>query len=142
MIYLLDTDHLSEIVKESIPGRRLDQRLNELDEMEKVATSIVSFEEMMRGWLAEIHATKKARAQVPYYLKLFEVFDSFKRWHVLKWDQETVTVYEQLVKQKLGVKTMDLKIAAITIRNDAKLLSRNLKDFVRVPDLVVEDWLS
>lgn len=142
MIYVLDTDHLSEIVKESALGNRLDRRLNDLDEIEKVATSIVSFEEVMRGWLARIHGTPKARAQVISYEKLYRVFDSFKIWTVLKWDDNTVDVYEALVKRKLGVKTMDLKIAAIAIRNDAKLLSRNLKDFVRVPGLIVEDWLS
>lgn len=142
MIYLLDTDHLSEVIKESTLGERLHRRLKTLDEIEKVATSIVSYEEMLRGWLAEIHGTRKASDQVPYYQRLFQVLDSFKRWNVLKWDQEAVSVYEGLVKRKLGVKTMDLKIAAITLRNDAKLLSRNLKDFERVPGLVVEDWLS
>jgi len=35
---------------------------------------------------------------------------------------------------------MDLKIAAIAIANDATLLSRNLRDFGKVPDLRVEDW--
>lgn len=142
MTYLLDTDHLSEIVRESFLGQRLELRLEELDEFEQVATSIVSYEEMMRGWLAEIHGIQKARAQVPFYEKLSQVLDSFKEWTVLKWDDKAVEVYEGLVKQRLRVKTMDLKIAAIAIQNDATLLSRNLKDFVRVPGLLVEDWLS
>ena len=37
---------------------------------------------------------------------------------------------------------MDLRIAAIARANNATLLSRNLKDFERVPELKVEDWLS
>lgn len=37
---------------------------------------------------------------------------------------------------------MDLKIAAITLAQDALLVSRNLRDFSRVPDLRVEDWAS
>ena len=52
MIYLLDTDHLSEVVRKSVPGQRLEMKLEELDEFEEVTTSIVSYEEMMRGWLA------------------------------------------------------------------------------------------
>lgn len=142
MIYLLDTDHLSEIVKESFLGKRLDRKLDELDEFERVTASIISYEEMLRGWLAEIHGTIKGKPQVPLYEKLFQVLDSFKEWTVLKWDDKTAEVYAGLVKQRLGVKTMDLKIAAIAIQNDATLLSRNLKDFMRVPGLVVEDWLS
>jgi len=142
MIYLLDTDHLSEVVRESVPGQRLEMKLADLDEFDQVASSIVTFEEMLRGWLAEIHGTKKAKSQVPLYEKLFEVLDSFKKWTVFEWDDKSAEVYEALVKPRLGVKTMDLKIAAIAIQNDATLLSRNLKDFVRVPGLVVEDWLS
>ncbi len=38
--------------------------------------------------------------------------------------------------------TMDLKIASITLANNAILLSRNLCDLERIPDLRVEDWLS
>jgi tRNA(fMet)-specific endonuclease VapC len=35
---------------------------------------------------------------------------------------------------------MDLKIAATAIANNATLLSRNLKDFNKVPGLKVENW--
>jgi len=37
---------------------------------------------------------------------------------------------------------MDLKIASIVLEDHATLLSRNLRDFGRVPALQVEDWLS
>ncbi len=35
---------------------------------------------------------------------------------------------------------MDLKIAAITLANNATLLTRNLADFNKVPGLKAEDW--
>ena len=35
---------------------------------------------------------------------------------------------------------MDLKIASIAIANNAILVSRNLSDFERIPDLTVNDW--
>ena len=37
---------------------------------------------------------------------------------------------------------MDLKIAAIVLANDATLLTRNLGDFRKVPDLKAEDWTA
>ena len=50
--------------------------------------------------------------------------------------------FEQLQKQHIRIGTMDLKIAAIAIANNATLLSRNLKDFSKVPGLKVEDWAA
>jgi len=36
--------------------------------------------------------------------------------------------------------TMDQRIAAIALVHKAKVLSRNIKDFAKVPGLIVEDW--
>ncbi len=48
--------------------------------------------------------------------------------------------YQKLVKQKLNVGKMDLRIAAIALDQNAVVVSRNMRDFQRVPGLVVEDW--
>jgi predicted nucleic acid-binding protein len=37
---------------------------------------------------------------------------------------------------------MDLKIASIAISIGAKLVTRNLNDFQRIPGIDAEDWLS
>jgi tRNA(fMet)-specific endonuclease VapC len=42
--------------------------------------------------------------------------------------------------QKVRIGTMDLKIASIALSRNAVLVSRNLKDFEEVPNLVVKDW--
>lgn len=139
-MYLLDTDHLSEVIAQSGPGERLKNRLVSVDQ--EVATSIVSFEELLRGWLAKIHREPKPQQQVTSYRRLFNLLSAFEFWNVLVWDEECVRIFDTFDKQHLKVKPMDLKIAAIAIQNEATLLSRNLKDFVRVPGLLVEDWLS
>jgi tRNA(fMet)-specific endonuclease VapC len=43
---------------------------------------------------------------------------------------------------KIRIGTMDLRIAAIALTHGATLLSRNLVDFKRVPELEVEDWTA
>jgi tRNA(fMet)-specific endonuclease VapC len=35
---------------------------------------------------------------------------------------------------------MDLRIAAITLENAGILITRNLRDFQRIPNLSVENW--
>ena len=139
-MYVLDTDHLSEIISESRPGMSLKNQLTGVDA--DVATSIVAFEEILRGWLAKIHHEPKPRQQIPAYDRLFKLLGAFASWEVFVWDADCVDIFERLTNQRVNVKPMDLKIATIALRNNATLLSRNLKDFQRVPGLDVEDWLS
>jgi tRNA(fMet)-specific endonuclease VapC len=47
-----------------------------------------------------------------------------------------------LKASKLNVGTMDLKIASTVLANEATLLTRNTRDFARIPGLRVEDWIS
>jgi tRNA(fMet)-specific endonuclease VapC len=60
---------------------------------------------------------------------------------ILPYDGPAAAHFQILRQLKLGIGTMDTKIAAIVLANGAKLLSRNLRDFERVPGLDVEDWV-
>jgi len=48
--------------------------------------------------------------------------------------------FRKLQASRVRIGTMDLRIAAIAIANDATLLTRNLSDFGKVPGLRAEDW--
>ncbi len=50
-MYILDTDHLSVLDRGGVPAQRLLQRLANINPTQ-VATSIISYEEQMRGWLS------------------------------------------------------------------------------------------
>ncbi len=43
---------------------------------------------------------------------------------------------------KLNVGASDLRIAAIVLEHNATLVTRNLRDFGRVPGLKVVDWTT
>jgi tRNA(fMet)-specific endonuclease VapC len=138
-MYLLDTDHISLIARGGAEGQRLLQRLSVLPPTE-VAVSIISYEEQMRGWLAEIAAARTADRQEPKYHELARMLRYYCATPILPFESDAISTFQSLWLQRLRIGTMDLKIAAIALANDATLLTRNLVDFNKVPDLRAEDW--
>ena len=61
---------------------------------------------------------------------------------MLDWTAACAAQFTNVKAAKTRIGTMDLKIASIALANGATLLSRNLDDFQRVPELRVVDWLS
>jgi tRNA(fMet)-specific endonuclease VapC len=59
---------------------------------------------------------------------------------ILSYDVRAHAIFQSLQAQKIRIGTQDLKIAAIALANDAVLLTRNRRDFEKVPNLLIEDW--
>ena len=138
---ILDTDHLVEYQKgTSAESQRLKERLTQ--QSQPFGTTIISVEEIMRGWMAAIRRLREPSDQVNAYVKLRRLFQFFAVWHVLDFDQAAALECERLRIAKIRVGTMDMKIASIALARSAILLTRNRGDFERVPELVVEDWLA
>lgn len=138
---VLDTDHLVEFQKgTSAESRQLKDRLAQ--ESQPIATTIITVEEIMRGWMAAVRRNHEPHRQINAYKKLRQLFGFFAVWIVLEWDEPAANHFEALKLAKTRVGTMDLKIASIVLANEATLLSRNTMDFEKVPGLVIQDWLS
>ena len=139
---VLDTDHVSLVhFPESTAALRIMTRLGSMG-IRQITTTIVTYEEQTRGWLAEIARAKNLSREIEAYRQLNRNLDGFRLTHVLDFDEPAGTELQRLRRMKLLVGTLDLKIAAITLIHDATLLSRNLRDFRKVPGLKVEDWTS
>jgi tRNA(fMet)-specific endonuclease VapC len=139
---VLDTDHLSELQQpNSARGKRIFERLRQVKSHE-VVTTIVTFEEQMRGWLAVINKQSAGINQLASYENLVELLRFFLDWDVLPFDRASAEQFHRPRSKKIRINTMDLKIASIALAHSATLLSANLRDFRQVPDLSVEDWLS
>jgi tRNA(fMet)-specific endonuclease VapC len=92
------------------------------------------------GW-----PTPRARTtaqQVEAYRKLKRHLDIYCGVQVLEFDARAGAEFEHLQAARLRVGTMDLKVAAIALAHDATVLTRNISDFSRVPNLRVEDWTA
>ena len=68
------------------------------------------------------------------------MLDDFATRPVVGFVRSAAAEFERMLRLKLRIGTMDLRIAAIAIAQDALLLSKNLTDFRKVPGLRVEDW--
>ena len=64
----------------------------------------------------------------------------FRKIPMIDYDAVAITEFERLRQAHIRIGTMDLKIAATCLAHGATLLSRNLRDFQKVPGLRVEDW--
>ena len=77
---------------------------------------------------------------VECYRQLERLLGFYCETPLLPFDDKALNAFQRLWVARLRVGTMDLKIASIALANDATLLTRNRRDFERVPRLRLEDW--
>jgi len=134
--FILDTDHIT-LYREEHPVVRV--RVAAVPKSQ-LAVTIVSFEEQVRGWLALIRRAKNEARTILAYQRLRETLEYFTQVRVLDFDVGAASTFRQLRKQRIRIGTQDLRIAAIALANDCIVVTRNQRDFERVPNLVIEDW--
>jgi len=137
---ILDTDCISLLERNNTDAARLRQRLDEEVSPVEAATTIITFEEQMRGWLAFIAKARTLENQIIAYGKLSRFLDNYRFIPVLPFDEVAADEFRRLQSLKIRVGTMDLKIASIALAHDALLITRNLSDFNQIPNLKVADW--
>jgi tRNA(fMet)-specific endonuclease VapC len=135
--YILDTDHVS-LFQRNHP--QIVQKVREIDTSNLFVT-IITLEEQFRGRLAVISkANQKPERLAIAYQNLRSTLVYFCNVQLLDFDEAVYNCYQDLRQQKLSVGTQDLKIAAIAIANQAIVVTRNQKDFSKVPNLPLKDW--
>ena len=137
-LYCLDTDHMSLLRRGGANALPLEMRLSAVPD-EQIVTCIVVYEEQMRGWMAEIARMQTGTQAVLPYDSLAVTLTIYCAMNVLPFDARAAARFDVL-KRQVRIGPMDLKIAAIALANDATVLTRNVRDFSRVPDLKFEDW--
>ena len=140
MVAILDTNHFREFVEASASGRRLLRRIEK--EEADVFVCIIGVEESVQGWLSLLNKRKAGRDQLLVYSRFQRDTEALLKFTILPFDEEAASHFERLRTEHPRLGSMDLKIAAICLAHDATLLSRNLRDFEKVPDLRTENWLD
>ena len=109
-------------------------------ESDFVAITIISVQELWDGWSAALSKARTPEELAYGYRKLTETITDLKPWPVETCSAAAVARYQSLKKLRLNVGANDLKIAAIALESGATVVTRNLRDFRRVPGLLCEDW--
>ncbi|MEG4282864.1 type II toxin-antitoxin system VapC family toxin [Microcoleus sp. A006_D1] len=135
-LWVLDTDCLTLFQNEH-PLVKL--RVSQVKPKE-IAITVITVEEQLRGWLNVINQSSQSDRALWAYKGFQDGVKYFNSVNVLNFDRDAYNCYTDLVRQKIRIGTKDLRIAAIVISQNAILVTRNRRDFERVPGLRFEDW--
>ena len=138
-MYLLDTDHMTILRRGGANALRLSLRISSVPDTE-IGSCIVVYEEQMRGWLAEAARVRTAQERIIIYSALASNLSIYCGMTLLPFDEAASAHFDALQAAKVRIGTQDLKIASIALANNAAVLTRNTRDFGKVPGLLFADW--
>lgn len=136
MMYILDTDHISLLQR---GHGRVIAKLAQVG-LEDRAVTIVTVAEQTQGRLAVVRRAKTERDTARAFEFLQKTIAFYRAISVFPYDTQAQAYFESFRHQKIRIGTQDLRIASIALSNQAVLVTRNQRDFVQVPDLIIEDW--
>jgi tRNA(fMet)-specific endonuclease VapC len=138
-LYVFHTD-ISGFIQEDHPA--VLRHLEALADEDRLVTTIITFNEDIRGWQARCNQARDAAARSRAYNQLQRALDFYCGRRCLPFDEAAVEIFNQLRARDKRIGTNDLTIAAITLAVKGILVTRNFVDFSRIPDLPLEDWTT
>ena len=131
--YLLDTDHLTLYEHgHALVIQRVTSHTG------AVGISVVTIEESLRGRLAALAQARDGPSRIDRYAWLARTVQLFTQFENVPFDQRAENEFQQLRSVRIG--TRDRKIASIALAQNITLVTRNRRDFLRIPGLSLEDW--
>jgi tRNA(fMet)-specific endonuclease VapC len=105
-----------------------------------IAISVVTVEEQLSGWYAQLRKAKSPDRLAWAYRRLAANVRFLRHAQILDYDEAGMQRYEELKRMWLKVRKMDLQIAATALQHGGTVVTRNARDFNKVPGLTVDDW--
>ncbi|MFN0120453.1 MAG: type II toxin-antitoxin system VapC family toxin [Blastocatellia bacterium] len=136
-VYVLDTSVVG-FIEQSHPA--VISRLQALPASDVVATSIVTIGETFNGWLSVCRRARGGAERLEAYSRMQKSFEFYRGMLCLPFDDIASAIFDQLMRRKIHIGANDLSIAAITLSVNGILVTRNIVDFQRISELVIEDW--
>src|SRR5258707_556334 len=134
-----DTDILTEILQQKATYLQQAAAIPLDDQV----VPIPVVEELVRGRLNIIRRAEagKTSTSIEQAYELFaQTLQAIRKGKVFLYSGEGEALFLEWRKQKVRGSTHDLRIAATCVVNSVTLISRNRRDFERIPGLLVEFW--
>lgn len=97
---ILDTDCLSLLERQTSEAYfRLQAKLDEFPSSE-IVTTIITYEEQMRGWMSYLARMGSIDEQVFAYETLKQYFDYFKTLTIIEFDKNAADIFKNLKSNK------------------------------------------
>ncbi|MDF0552071.1 type II toxin-antitoxin system VapC family toxin [Kamptonema sp. UHCC 0994] len=136
MLRILDTDHVSLLEREQ---PLIVERFNRYP-VGKTVITVITWEEQMRGRLNVIRQATSSEQRISAYTRLGSTIRFLQDFPIINFDTIADNYYLELQRQKVRIGTQDLRIASIALSCNAVVVTRNQRDFAKVPNLILEDW--
>lgn len=130
-LYLFDTDTLTlyqrfhPVVVRNVFHHSADD----------IRVTSITAEEQLGGWFSMLRSAKTPQQIETAHIRLSETVRSLSTWDVVPFAAPAVARFQDLLRRRLNVGGNDLRIAAIALGVGATVVTRNLRDFGRVPNL-------
>jgi tRNA(fMet)-specific endonuclease VapC len=135
-LYVLDTD-IASLYQHGHAGVVQHIIAHPLSDL---TITVITIEEQLSGWYTALRRIKQRDQLARTYLRLAMIIPFLARFPILSYTVPAILRFEHFHTLKLNIRTIDLRIAAIALESNGIVVTRNLRDFRRVPGLVVQDW--
>lgn len=132
-MYLLDTNILSYWMRGNKAVIAMLKRCSPAE----LSMSAITLAEILYGIEKSAYRKQERRSKIEQIRALLDIY---------AFDQAAASEYAivraQLERQGLPISERDVQIASIALANDLTVITHNVKEFERVKDLVVQDWID
>lgn len=141
-MYVLDTNILKLYFEQPQNYPYLVQQIRDADARRLLRITIVNAQEILAHAVNVIkdRPNQKEREILRLYDDLFKLITFLKRFSILPFDKAAYHQFIAIGKVQIAIGTRDRRIAAITLANDATIVTVNRQHFDLVPELKVENW--
>jgi len=136
-LFILDTD---TVTLASYRHPQVTARIQQAQQTDDVTVCVITVREIMEGWIAASTRSAQPQRILAAYEGLRRSTEYFAEFDIIPFTPAALARFDALVKSRLNVRNDDLRIAAIALEAGAIVVTRNLRDFRRVPGLICEDW--